>query len=746
MLSFGVQASTLTSLSLTNTAGDTVQVNITGKASNSIRLSFLPPGGLTVTTIILGSTDAEGDFFTSISSGGYGIPAGSPVYATIGGVQSPMMLWPMYSSAISLNQTDVQIAVGQSITINSSNTLILSTNSLPASIGTAISGSQLTVTGLSLGTGTLILCGVNAGCDSVAVTVGAESGQTQITVSENNVDLNNRESKSITLFGGGNLGYVIELNSNFSAVSASISGTSDIISLFGANTGTATIKICVADSDTNCVNLYVTVLSATVNTLVFSQNNLTLIPGLSQNVTVSGVADSNYYISSNTNSGIATASISGDTLTVVGGTNTGSTVVKVCSTSVNDTCSNLHVTTNADTTTPSATVIAFSQNVVSVSKDSATNVTVSGGDGSGYAISSNSKPEIATASISGGSNIISVAGNEEGSTIIEVCSSSADAVCASIYVNVGPALVPITFSQNNISLTPGQKSTVIISGGTDNNVLYSVSNSDAVSASLSNNGYAIILTGGTVAGSSVIRVCDDTDSNNCSDLTAELTVPDSSTTTETSTDTTADTDTTATSATAQLQQIIADAATIYSGNVNSIIARIAGVRNQNRETENFGKYVNALTADVKNLLSDDIKRINLFITYGTQSTKILGEGERAGVIGSYKKAFGKLPKTEAEWSDATKIANGRWPTETSQSAIDTAKVEFKKVYLRAANMDNPNDNAAVSVIAYGLRPANRNLNSEKAAIKSFKYVYGHNPVSSLAWDIVRAIAYSGATR
>ena len=73
-------------------------------------------------------------------------------------------------------------------------------------------------------------------------------------------------------------------------------------------------------------------------------------------------------------------------------------------------------------------------------------------------------------------------------------------------------------------------------------------------------------------------------------------------------------------------------------------------------------------------------------------------------------------------------------------------LEFKKVYLRSANMDNPNDNAAVSVIAYGLRPSNRNLNSEKTAIKSFKYVYGHNPVSSLAWDIVRAIAYSGATR
>ncbi|MBI4779186.1 hypothetical protein HY797_01900 [Candidatus Falkowbacteria bacterium] len=61
-------------------------------------------------------------------------------------------------------------------------------------------------------------------------------------------------------------------------------------------------------------------------------------------------------------------------------------------------------------------------------------------------------------------------------------------------------------------------------------------------------------------------------------------------------------------------------------------------------------------------------------------------------------------------------------------------------------MKQPNDNAAVTVIAYGLRPTARNTNSEKAAIKSFKTIYGHAPVSALAWDIVRAIAYSGAKR
>ena len=61
-------------------------------------------------------------------------------------------------------------------------------------------------------------------------------------------------------------------------------------------------------------------------------------------------------------------------------------------------------------------------------------------------------------------------------------------------------------------------------------------------------------------------------------------------------------------------------------------------------------------------------------------------------------------------------------------------------------MENPNDNAAVTVIAYGLRPDSRNLNSEKAGIKSFKHIYVYNPESAIDWDVVRAIAYSGSVR
>ena len=61
-------------------------------------------------------------------------------------------------------------------------------------------------------------------------------------------------------------------------------------------------------------------------------------------------------------------------------------------------------------------------------------------------------------------------------------------------------------------------------------------------------------------------------------------------------------------------------------------------------------------------------------------------------------------------------------------------------------MDNPNDNAAVTVMAYGLRPVDRNIDSEKHAIIIFKNIFKHNPVSAADWDAARAIAYSGAAR
>lgn len=135
-----------------------------------------------------------------------------------------------------------------------------------------------------------------------------------------------------------------------------------------------------------------------------------------------------------------------------------------------------------------------------------------------------------------------------------------------------------------------------------------------------------------------------------------------------------------------------------------------------------------------------------FTLCGTATTLHLGAGERLGAVNSYKAALGRLPSTEAHWFDVMKIANGRFPGETSLTAEAAAKTRFKRIYLRDPNMGVQSDKAAVNVMAYGLRPLPRNVNSERVAIVTFKAIFRYNPSSASDWDAVRAIGYSGARR
>ena len=199
----------------------------------------------------------------------------------------------------------------------------------------------------------------------------------------------------------------------------------------------------------------------------------------------------------------------------------------------------------------------------------------------------------------------------------------------------------------------------------------------------------------------------------------------------------------------QIDQINTNANLLSNDKMGEILAELKELRNIVKEQAAKIKYLEKLSKDVEKLSARMENAINNFITYGVDAnTKKLGEGERAAVMYSYKAAFDKLPETEAELADAIKIANGRWPSITNQTAESQAKAQFQKIYKRAADMNDANDNAAVTVMAYGLRQKaeNRNLNSEKAGIKIFKAIYGHTPNSTEDWNIMQAITYSGASR
>jgi len=196
---------------------------------------------------------------------------------------------------------------------------------------------------------------------------------------------------------------------------------------------------------------------------------------------------------------------------------------------------------------------------------------------------------------------------------------------------------------------------------------------------------------------------------------------------------------------AVLENIATESQIVSTNDTNTLLNHLGNSADTGLEQNGLTKYKTILGLD-KKISSEEKLTVNDFIVYGTRTTQRLGAGERAAVINSYYEAYSKLPNSEAEWSDVLKIASGRWPSERSAAAEAQAKIQFKKVYARNAVMTNNIDENAIMVIAYGLLPLERNLNSEKVAIKTFKWIYGHAPVSALAWNIVRAIAYSGATR
>jgi hypothetical protein len=183
--------------------------------------------------------------------------------------------------------------------------------------------------------------------------------------------------------------------------------------------------------------------------------------------------------------------------------------------------------------------------------------------------------------------------------------------------------------------------------------------------------------------------------------------------------------------------------------IDSLLSQLNELKNTVLEQATQIKYLQGLVKNVPQISSSSLVAINNFITYGVDSNTVaLGAGQRAAVVNSFKAAFNKLPTTQTDLTDVVKIADGRWPSQISTSSESWAKQQFQKIYLRRADMNNANDNAAITIMAYGLQQQakNRNLKSEAAGIKTFKYVYGRTPNSAKDWNVVGAITYSGAKR
>ncbi len=454
-----------------NSDGDSVVVNVSGDPNASVLLYYLKSGtGSQISS--LGTTNTNGSLSVTISSSSYGLLSSTPVHISTGGISGPVssvVNWPNVvssSSSFNLSQTGMVLTVGQTLSVTANNTsgsLFVSNNSNPQVANFSINGNQINVTGNVLGSTVATFCviGNTSNCPSVYVTV-QNTGVPQLTFSQNTVAMASGQNSSITISGGTGI-YLVSNNSNSSAASASISGSTVSITAGGTNSSSS-LTICSTDMS-SCGVINIVVGQSVSTPITFSQASPSVSIGQSATVSIYGPTNSTFYISSNSNSNVVQATLSGSTLTLYGITS-GSSTINVCSSLGG--CGSIYLTVNY---IASGGAISISQSNINILTGQTLSVTVSGGTAP-YSII-NPSVNIAQGVVS--NNLLTISGLNVGSDSINVCSAAGG--CTSLVVTVN------NVGTNNTNVTN-------TTGGATLSVLHDpVSYGNSVSYSLSPSGF-----------------------------------------------------------------------------------------------------------------------------------------------------------------------------------------------------------------------------------------------------------------
>jgi|GEM_PF-931511 len=489
MLSFISVAHAVTpTLSASTTSdGDTVQLYVTGDPNSSVLLFYVKTGqGQQI--ISIGNTNSSGTLTTNVSSSNYGVATNSSVYITTGGVngvQSPTVSWPTVTGVsntnmVSLSQTGLVLAVGQSSTITASNlassSLYLSNNTSPIIANVNISGNQITVFANSYGSTVATLCLISnhSNCSSVYVTVQNSNAQ-PLSFNQNSVSIYSGQTISDQISGGTGNYYVSNNSSqNQGVVTASISGST--VNLYTTSTtGSSSITICSTDNS-SCGIINVTIGSGSSSAVSFSQSSPTVQVGQSINVSIYGPSGSLFYVSSNSNPSIIQPNLSGSTLSLLG-IASGTSTISICAATNN--CGILTVTVSYNSSTSGSTHPTLSQDSLTLSVGQAQTITISGGTMPYNIISSSNNLFQSTLN----NNLLTISGTSIGSSAMNVCSYSGN--CSTLSVNVVGTTSSITslpsgctstsgYSQTTgVSCGSGASSTVTIPAGCISTTLYS---------------------------------------------------------------------------------------------------------------------------------------------------------------------------------------------------------------------------------------------------------------------------------
>jgi len=320
-----------------------VQVTVIGADPNAPVTLYYPQNG-SYTPLSLPATDGTGHLSYLVSAS-LAPTVGGLAYVTIDGAQSQTQVWPSVtgsaapaSSGMALSQNYLTVIQGQSSSVTASGgNGNLGALSVPADTNpsvayvSAISGSQISVTGSVPGSATLTVCGANVGCTSLYVTVQAPSSSSTgsqtsgnpaaVSLSPSALTIAVGQNQTVSLSGPGS--YYISAHSNSGIDSTSLSGS--ILTVGGSLAGTDLLSVCgTSGNSTSCTTLSVTVTGSATNnstaqpTVTFSPSQVNLTVGQSQSSTITGSGLGSYYVSGNSDSAAVSASLTGNTVVLTG--------------------------------------------------------------------------------------------------------------------------------------------------------------------------------------------------------------------------------------------------------------------------------------------------------------------------------------------------------------------------------------------------------------------------------------------
>lgn len=328
-------------------------------------------------------------------------------------------------SPVTFSQNNIMVGYGQDVSISiggGTGSYTVSSNSNSSVMQASINGASLTLHALTTtGLAVITICSSDmSSCGVVSVTAGTTgTSSSGILFSQNNPAVMVGQTTVVTVSGGVGT-YYISTNSNSNVAQANLVGNT--LTIFGNSVGAALLTICTSGS--SCSVLPVNVLAQGSSLITLGQTSVTLSAGQNSTISISG--SGGYYVGSNSNQTIASATISGSNL-IVSALTAGTTNISVCQTGGQ--CATLYLTVTGSTSNPSTASSLIPSLVLSIGQG--VNLMVAGGTAP-YILSSNSGT-IFSANIVG-SNVVSIVGKSAGTGSVTICGATGG--CTSVYAIV----------------------------------------------------------------------------------------------------------------------------------------------------------------------------------------------------------------------------------------------------------------------------------------------------------------------